>query len=67
MCKDESRQAGSTKEGVTQIEVTPEMIEAGLRVLHESGELEHLTPSQEALVRDILDSALLALKVSSKT
>ncbi len=46
----EKRQAG--------VEVTPEMIAAGTAALHESGWLEYNSPSDTALVEDILRAAM---------
>lgn len=52
--------AGLDEKKDAEIEITPEMIEAGLRVLHDSGELEHETSSQELLISQILRAALAA-------
>ena len=46
----DNRQAG--------VEVSPEMIEAGTVALHESGWLEYNSPSDAALVEDILRAAM---------
>ena len=40
------------------VDITPEMIAAGLVALHESGWLEHNSPSDAALVEDILSAAM---------
>ncbi len=50
--KPENGQAGA--------EVTPEMVEAGTAALHESGWLEYNSPSDTALVEDILRAAMRA-------
>ena len=42
------------------IEIAPKMIEAGLCVLHESGELEYESSSQEILIIQILKAAFEA-------
>lgn len=49
--------AGGSDSG---IEVTPQMIEAGVRVLEESGRLstDYVVPSDDLLVREILVAAL---------
>ena len=58
MCNESARQAGA-QEGVTTISVTPEMINAATEVLHESGYLEYTSPSDRALVEDMLRAALV--------
>jgi hypothetical protein len=51
MCSDSSRQGGNEK-GVTQIEVTPEMIEAGIAVYRDwiEGKRRWKLPSEAAFV-----------------
>jgi hypothetical protein len=50
-----------------EIEITPEMIEAATKVLHESGIVEFPTPSDECPVKRMLEAALVARKSSSQT
>ena len=60
MCNDSSRQVGNEK-SVPQIEVTPEMIEAGLCVLREEldwGDGQYPIVADEELVTAILRAAL---------
>jgi hypothetical protein len=60
MCKDESRQAGSSKDGVTQVEVTPEMIEAGFSVLESSGIADDYLAADRLLVAEMFEAMLSA-------
>ncbi len=53
------RQVGANEK---EIEITPEMIEAGLPVLQESGELEYETSSQDILISRILGAAFGILR-----
>lgn len=43
----------SKEAGAPEIEISPEMIEAGLRVLYQSGAIEHPLSIDADLVRDI--------------
>lgn len=45
---------------LTPVDVSPAMIDAGLRVLHESGAFEYESSSDGLLVHRILDAALAA-------
>ncbi len=52
--------ANTPENGQADVEVTPEMIEAGTVALHGSGWLEYHSPSDAALVEDILRAAMRA-------
>lgn len=53
----DSRQAGE----LTDVVITPEMIEAGVRVLWESGKIEYESDSDRITVREILHASLSTL------
>ena len=52
--------SGPRQAGVTPVEVTPQMVSAGLRVLEESGRLigDRLVSGDEQLVRELLSEML---------
>ena len=52
MCNDSARQAGA-EEGVTEIVVTPEMIEAGFKILQDSGLTDDLLEADKCTVAEI--------------
>ena len=56
-------QAGDTDTGVPQIEVTPEMVEAGFKVLKASGLADDLLVADKCMVADIY-RAMLVLRPS---
>lgn len=58
MCNDSSRQGGNEK-GVPQIEVTPEMIEAGFKVLAASGIADDYLEADKSLVAEIFEAMTL--------
>lgn len=60
MCECSSRQGGNEK-GVTQIEVTPEMIEAGFSVLSRSGIADEYLEADKPLLVEIFQAMLASM------
>lgn len=54
MCKEQN------PAGAPKIEITDEMVQAAMAVLHESGYLDYCSSSDRVLVREMLEAAVLA-------
>lgn len=54
-------------DGAHQIDVTPEMVDAAMEVLHSSGYLENPSQSDSVLVKDMLSAALAASSLLGRT
>ena len=59
-----SRQAGDEHTGVPQIEVTPEMLEAGFRVLSASGLADEYLEADKLVLSEIFQAMWSALASS---
>lgn len=59
---------GQRNNSECEIEITPEMVRVGVRLLHESGRLRHEVLVHDALlVEKMLKAALAQRKVASRT
>lgn len=62
MADDSSRDRLDKVTGVPQIEVTPEMLEAAVKVFRESGIVDECSEVDKLVVREMLEASLQVLR-----